>query len=152
MALAAIAMGLLAQLGVHSSYAGHLLPALLVLGVGLGFVFAPAQDFATRGVEPGDAGVASGLVNAAYQVGGSLGLALLSTLAASATSHYLAGQRPDPSLIAHAAVHGYTTGFSWVAGFFAAGALITGLLLHGRAPRPAPKTQGGATLQPTSAT
>jgi EmrB/QacA subfamily drug resistance transporter len=136
MALAAIAMGLLAQLGVHSSYAEHLLPALLVLGVGLGFVFAPAQDFATRGVERGDAGVASGLVNAAYQVGGSLGLALLSTLAATATKHYLAGHRPDPSLIAHAAVHGYTTGFWWVAGFFAAGALITAVLLQNRAPRP----------------
>lgn len=151
MALAAIAMGLLAQLGVHSSYAGHLLPALLLLGVGLGFVFAPAQDFATRGVKPSDAGVASGLVNATYQVGGSLGLALLSTLAATATSHYLAGRQPDPTLIAHAALHGYTTGFWWVAGFFAAGALVTGLLLRGRAPRPASQTQGEATLQPASA-
>ena len=151
MALAAIAMGLLAQLGVQSSYAAHLLPALLVLGVGLGVVFAPAQDFATRGLEPGDTGVASGLVNAVYQVGGSLGLALLSTLAATATRHYLAGHQPGLSLTAHAAVHGYTTGFWWVAGFFAAGALITGLLLHGRAPRPAAQTQGEASLQPASA-
>ena len=61
MALAAIGMGLFAQLGVHSSYAAHLLPALLVLGVGLGFLYAPATDIATRGVDPGDAGVASGL-------------------------------------------------------------------------------------------
>ena len=151
MALAAIAMGMLAQLGVYSSYAGHLLPAMLVLGVGLGLVFAPAQDFATRGVEPGDAGVASGLVNAGYQVGGSLGLALLSTLAATSTRHYLAGHQPGSSVVAHAAVHGYTTGFWWVAGFFAAGALITGLLLHGRAPRPAPQTQREAHLQPASA-
>jgi len=151
MALAAIAMGLLAQLGVHSSYAAHLLPALLVTGVGLGLVFAPAQDFATRGVEPGDAGVASGLVNAAYQVGGSLGLALLSTLAATASTHYLAGKQPTPAVIAHAAVHGYTTGFWWVAGFFAAGALLTGVLMHGRAPRPASQTQAEANLQPASA-
>jgi len=151
MTLAAIAMGMLAQLGVHSSYAAQLLPALLVLGVGLGFVFAPAQDFATRGVAPGDAGVASGLVNAAYQVGGSLGLALLSTLAATATRHYLAGQQPTPSLIAHAAVHGYTTGFWWVAGFFASGAVIAGLLLHGRAPRPAPRTQAEADPRPAGA-
>src|SRR6185312_15225851 len=103
------------------------------------------------GVKPSDAGVASGLVNATYQVGGSLGLALLSTLAATATSHYLAGRQPDPTLIAHAALHGYTTGFWWVAGFFAAGALVTGLLLRGRAPRPASQTQGEATLQPASA-
>jgi EmrB/QacA subfamily drug resistance transporter len=142
MALTAIAMGLLAQLGVHSSYAADLLPALLVAGVGLGLVYAPATDFATRGVKPADAGVASGMVNAANQVGGSLGLALLSTLAATATSHYLAGKQPNPSIIAHAAVHGYTTAFWWAAGFYAAGALITGLLLHGRAPRAVPQTDG----------
>ena len=151
MALSAIAMGLFAQLGVHSSYAAHMLPALLVFGVGLGMVFAPATDFAIRGVEPRDAGVASGLVNVGNQVGGSLGLALLSTLAATATTHYLAGTQPNPSVIAHAALHGYTTGFWWSAGFFAAGALITGLLMHGRAPRPAPRTEAEANLQPASA-
>ena len=148
MALTAIAMGLFAQLGMHSSYAADLLPALLVAGVGLGLVYATATDIATRGVDPGDAGVASGLVNATNQVGGSLGLALLSTLAATATSHYLAARQRVPSVIAHAAVHGYTTGFWWAAGFFAAGALITGLLLHGRAPRHAPRTEKQAELQP----
>ena len=65
-------------------------------------------------------------------------MALLSTLAATATRHYLAGKQPNPSVIADAAVHGYTTGFWWAGGFFAAGALITGLLVHGRAPQPAP--------------
>ena len=151
MALTAIAMALFAQLGVHSSYAADLLPALLIAGVGVGLVYAPATDFATRGVEPGDAGVASGLVNAANQVGGSLGLALLSTLAATATTHYLAGKHPNPSVIAHAAVHGYTTGLWWAAGFFAAGALITGLLMHGPAPAPAPQTQAEANPQPATA-
>ncbi len=151
MTLAAIGMGLFAQLGVHSSYAAHLLPALLVLGVGLGFLYAPATDIATRGVDPGDAGVASGLVNATNQVGGSLGLALLSTLAVTATTHYLAGKHPTPTVLAHAAVHGYTTGFWWAAGFFAAGALITGLLLHGRAPAPSPQTEDQAKLQPAGA-
>ncbi len=151
MALSAIAMGLFAQLGVHSSYAADLLPAQVLVGVGLGLVFASATDFAIRGVEPGDAGVASGLVNATNQVGGSLGLALLGTLAATATGHYLAGKQPNPSVIAHAAVRGYTTGFWWAAGFFAAGALITGLLMHGRARRPAPQTQAEANLQPAGA-
>ena len=151
MALTAIAMGLLAQLGVHSTYTADLLPALVMTGVGVGLVYAPATDFAVRGVKPADAGVASGLVNAMNQVGGSLGLALLSTLAATATTHYLAGKHPNPSLLAHAAVHGYTTGFWWAAAFFAAGALITGLLLHGRAPQPAPHTQADAQLQPAAA-
>ena len=150
MALTAIAMGLLARLGIHSTYTPDLLPALLLAGVGLGLVYAPATDFAIRGVEPADAGVASGLVSANTQVGGSLGLALLSTLAATSTRHYLAGKHPNPSVLAHAAVHGYTTGFWWAAGFFAAGALITGLLLHGRAPRTAPRTETEANLQPAS--
>ena len=97
MALTAIAMGLFAQLGVHSSYAAHLLPALLIAGVGVGLIYAPATDFAVRGVDPGDAGVASGLVNATNQVGGSLGLGLLSTLAVTATRHYLAGSTPTPA-------------------------------------------------------
>jgi EmrB/QacA subfamily drug resistance transporter len=151
MALMAIAMALFAQLGVHSSYAANLLPAEVLTGLGLGLVFSPATDFAIRGVEPGDAGVASGLVNATNQVGGSLGLALLSTVAATATTRYLSGRQPNPSVIAHAAVHGYTTGFWWAAGFFAAGALITGVLMHGPARRPAPQTHGEANPQPAGA-
>ncbi|HUA05822.1 MAG TPA: MFS transporter [Solirubrobacteraceae bacterium] len=151
MALSAIAMGLFAQLGVHSSFAADLLPGQLLFGIGLGMVFAPATDFAIRGVEPNDAGVASGLVSATNQVGGSLGLALLSTLAATATAHYLVGEQPDPAVIARAAVHGYTTGFWWAAGFFAAGMLITGLLMHGRAPRSEPQAAAGAALQPAGA-
>jgi hypothetical protein len=151
MAIAAIAMGLLAQLGVHSDYLGHLLPALILIGVGLGMAFAPATDFAVRGVEPADAGVASGLVNGSNQIGGSLGLALLSTLAATATRHFLAGKHPNPVVIAQAAVHGYTTGFWWAGGFFAAGALITGLLMHGRAPRPESQVAAEAKLQPAGA-
>jgi EmrB/QacA subfamily drug resistance transporter len=151
MALSAIAMGLFAQLGVHSSYAADLLPAQILAGVGLGLIFAPATDFAIRGVESNDAGVASGLVNATNQIGGSLGLALLSTLAATATTRYLADKHPTPGVIAHAAVHGYTTGFWWAAGFFVAGALITGLLIRGRAPQPAPQTQAEGNPQPVGA-
>jgi EmrB/QacA subfamily drug resistance transporter len=151
MVLDAIAMGLFAQLGVHSTYLADLLPGLILGGTGLGLIFAPATDFAIRGVEPDDAGVASGLVNATNQVGGSLGLALLSTLAATATTHYLAGKQPTPTVIAQAAVHSYATGFWWAAGFFAAGALITGLLMRGRAPQPARQTQAQANPQPASA-
>jgi len=150
LALGAIGYGLVAQIGVHSSYDAYILPANLLSGAGIGLVFAVATDFAVRGVEPGDAGVASGLVNASNQVGGSIGLALLSTFAATATTHYLAGKQATASVIAHAAVHGYTTGFWWAAGFFAAGALITGLLMHG-APQPAPQTQAEANPQPAGA-
>ena len=77
-----------------------------------------------------DAGVASAMVNTTQQIGGSLGTALLSTLAASAATTFAAGKAATPDVMASAAVHGYTTAFWWSAGIFAAGALICGLLLR----------------------
>jgi hypothetical protein len=89
---------------------------------------------ATFGVQASDAGVASAMVNTMQQIGGSIGTALLSTLAATAVSSDLAGAagRPDPSLVAHAAVHGYTTAFWWAAGIFAVGAMVCAALLSPR--------------------
>jgi hypothetical protein len=94
------------------------------MGVGLGLVISTALNTATLGVRPADSGVASATVNASQQVGGSLGTALLSTLAASAATSFLSGTRPTPALIAASAVHGYTTAFAWAAAIFAAGALV----------------------------
>jgi hypothetical protein len=89
---------------------------------------------ATFGVQPSDAGVASALVNTMQQVGGSIGTALLSTLAASAVASRLAEApgRPDAAFAAQAAVHGYTTAFWWAAGIFAVGGVICGTLLTHR--------------------
>jgi hypothetical protein len=101
-------------------------------------VFSTAINTATLGVEPADAGVASATVNASQQVGGSLGTALLSTLAASAASSYLVGSRPTAALVAHAAVHGYTTAFAVSAGIFAVGAVLAGLLYAGKEAQSAP--------------
>lgn len=129
MALAAVAMVALAQVGVDSSYAGHVLPALIVFGLGAGLVMAPSMATATLGVDSSDAGVASATVNTSQQVGGSIGTALLSTLATSAVSSFAAGKAPNPQLLAEASVHGYTTAFWWSAAIFAAGSLITALLL-----------------------
>jgi len=141
MVLSAVGLALLAQLGVHSSYATHVLPGLILAGAGLGLVFPPATNIGTSGVNAADAGVASALVNTAPRVGGSIGTALLSTLAASATSSYLTGAHASANLVARAAVHGYTTAFWWSAGIFAAGALITGLLVRGKLREPAPGAQ-----------
>jgi hypothetical protein len=149
MALAAVGLALLAQLGVHSSYATQVLPGLILVGAGLGLVFPPATNVATSGVSAADAGVASALVNTAPQVGGSVGTALLSTMAATATSSYLGGTQASADLVARAAVHGYTTAFWWSAGIFAAGALITGLLVGGKLREPAPRAQPEA--QPLAA-
>ena len=72
---------------------------------------------ATLGVDRRDAGVASAMVNTGQQIGGSIGTALLSTLAASAaTTTVAARDRPAADLLAQAAVHGYTTAFTWSAG------------------------------------
>jgi EmrB/QacA subfamily drug resistance transporter len=138
MALAATAMVLFAQLGVDSSYAGHILPGLVILGIGLGLVFAPAFSAGTLGVLPSDAGVASAMVSTSQQVGGSVGTALLSTLAGSAASSYASVREPSQAVLASAAVHGYTTAFWWAAAIFAGGAIVSGLVFRSGAPATAP--------------
>ncbi len=137
MALGAIGMLMLRGIGLDSSYAGVILPGLVVMGTGLGLVFSTAMNSATLGVEPQDAGVASATVNAAQQVGASLGTALLSTLAASAATSVLAGHRPTPALVAQAAIHGYTTAFTVSAGVFAVAAVVAGLLFSRKEEQPA---------------
>jgi EmrB/QacA subfamily drug resistance transporter len=129
MLIAAGGMMLLTGVGIQSTYAANVLPALLVIGMGIGLVMAPAMNAATLGVESKDAGVASAMVNTMQQVGGSVGTALLSTLAASAASGFMAGKAPRPTVAASAAVHGYTTAFWWSAAIFAIGAVVCGLLL-----------------------
>jgi EmrB/QacA subfamily drug resistance transporter len=129
--LGAIGMIYLTGIGAHSSYWSHVFPALIIMGLGFGLIFAPAISSATLGVEPKDAGVASAMVNTMQQIGGSIGTALLSTLAASATTSYLAGKgRPDAELLAQAAVHGYTTAFYWSAAIFTVAAVVCTALLR----------------------
>jgi hypothetical protein len=120
----------LAQLSPTSGYAGHVLPALLVMGVGMGNIFAPALASATYGVDLADTGVASAMVNTMQQVGGSIGTALLSSIFASSVSSYASSHPRTPQLPALAAVHGYTVGF-WIAGgVFFAGAIIVGVTMR----------------------
>jgi EmrB/QacA subfamily drug resistance transporter len=119
MLLAAVAMALMAQLSLTSTYTANVLPALLIMGFGLGLVFAPAMNNATAGVSADDAGVASATVNTMQQVGGSIGTALLSTLAANAATSYVRGH-----------LNSYTTAFWWSAAIFAVGAVICGALLR----------------------
>jgi len=127
--LAAVALFFLHDVGVHTSYWTHVLPELLVLGVGFGLSLAPSFNVGTLGLTPDDAGVGSATLNTAQQVGGSIGTALLNTLAASAASAYLVGRVVSPATSQAAAVHSYTTAFLWSAGIFAAGALIAAFVL-----------------------
>jgi len=89
LAFATAGMIVLTQLPVHGRYASDLLPGLLPIGLGLGLTFVPITLAGTSEVSPEDAGLASGLLNTAQQVGGSIGLAVLATLAASRTTSLL---------------------------------------------------------------
>ena len=117
------------QVGLHSSYVSHVLPYLIVLGIGSGLSVAPAFSTGTLGLAPQDAGVGSATLNTAQQVGGSIGTALLNTLAASAAASYLVGRTRSPVIIQVASLHGETTAFLWSAVAFAAGAVVAGLVL-----------------------
>ena len=140
MLLASLGMVLLTRIGVDTAYASHVLPSLILIGVGFGLVVAPSFATATLGVPRHDSGVASAMVSTSQQVGGSIGTALLSTLAVSAATDYVATHGPGPM----AAVEGYVTAFWWAAAIFAAGAIVTGALLrsgvkvpaHGGSPEP----------------
>ncbi|WP_428956615.1 DHA2 family efflux MFS transporter permease subunit [Streptomyces sp. cg35] len=139
-ALAAVGMAWLTGIGLDSGFATHVLPQLLIIGAGLGAVMPPAMALATSGIAAEDAGVASATVNTMQQVGGSIGTALLNTLAASAATSYLAGRNPADKLTqAQATIESYTTAFWWSAGFFAAGAVIAFLLYRRGAVRQDPE-------------
>jgi EmrB/QacA subfamily drug resistance transporter len=142
--LAAAGMAWLTRIGPHSGYAGTILGPLCVAGLGLGLMFATSFNTGTFGVAPRDAGVASATVNTGQQLGGSLGTSLLNTIAASATTAYLASHvvgRPSPALVQQSLIHGYTTAFWWVAGIFLGGAIICGSLMR-RGPLRAPAARG----------
>ena len=119
--LAAAGMAVLTQVPVNGTYAGDLLPGLIPMSIGMGLVFVPITLMGTGGVEREDAGLASGLFNTAQQVGGSLGLAILSTVAASRTSDLLSSH--SATVIA-ARVSGYQVAFATAAGMLVLGAVI----------------------------
>ncbi|WP_344999069.1 DHA2 family efflux MFS transporter permease subunit, partial [Tsukamurella soli] len=134
MLVAAGGMVLLTQLTDSSHYASDILPGLLVIGLGIGMSMAPSMQGAISGVSPEDAGVASATVNTMQQVGGSVGTALLSTIASSAATAWASSHARTTApkqLAALAAVHSYTTAFWWAAAIFAIGGLLAGLVIRG---------------------
>lgn len=150
---AATGMLLLTRLEVGTSYAGLILPAQLLLGLGMGTAFMPAMALATHGVQPRDAGVASAMVNTSQQVGGAIGTALLNTVAASATTAYLtahAASATSPQaqrlVRLEAMVEGYTSAVWWAVGILVAAASIALALVNTGRPGSAPRgaVKGGA--------
>ncbi|GEB49478.1 MFS transporter [Streptomyces cacaoi] len=151
--LAAGGMLLLTQLQVDSSYPALILPAELMLGLGLGTAFMPAMSLATLGVRSSDAGVASAMANTSQQVGGAIGTALLNTIAASATTSYVASHMAEATskpaqqmLKLEAMVQGYTSAIWWAVGILLVSAALVTVLVNTRGPGgSAAKTDGAAT-------
>jgi EmrB/QacA subfamily drug resistance transporter len=120
---------LLTQLHADSSYALHLAPAMLLISFGMGQVFVPMSSTALLGVPAHDAGVASAMVNTMQQVGGSLGVAFLNTVATTATAHYALAHRGAAGA---AITHGFTTAFGYSAAIFAVGTVLVAILIRAR--------------------
>jgi hypothetical protein len=140
--LAAVGMALLTGIGTTSSYPGDILPALLLIGLGLGLIFGPGQNAATNGVRPQESGVASAMVNIAQQVGGAIGLAVFSSLGATVVSNYLAvhaAAASTPATILAATLASYHFVFSVAAALFLTGGILTRLLFR-RGPLPVDPT------------
>ena len=149
MTLGAIGMFFLSRITAESSYVTHVLPILPVMGIGFGLIFSTSFNTATSGVARTDAGVASATVNTMQQVGGSIGTALLSTVAAHATTSYIV-DHPGPQGLLDGQVHGYTTAFLVAGGIFVFGAiaifsLIKPHVVPGAAAEPAGKIPSQAT-------
>jgi EmrB/QacA subfamily drug resistance transporter len=129
MFMATAGLILFTQLGVHSGYPSHLLPPMIVISIGMGLVFVPLSSTALIGVDEQDAGVASALVNTTQQVGGSLGTALLNTVAATATASYLTAHKGSTAQAA-SLVHGYTSAFTLSAILLGVGAVAALVLVR----------------------
>jgi EmrB/QacA subfamily drug resistance transporter len=125
------------QVSVGGSYVGDLLPGFLLIGFGIGFAFVPISIAALAGIEPSEAGLASGLINTSQQIGGALGIAALSTIASSRTDDALAGGTALPTAL----VDGFTAAF--VAGTIIAalGVLASLTLIRRRELEAAPEAE-----------
>ncbi|WP_407551551.1 DHA2 family efflux MFS transporter permease subunit [Streptomyces sp. Pv4-95] len=147
--LAAVGLYLLTYLTPEPAFVSHVLPAELLVGLGMGLIFMPVIATATAGVAPQDSGVTSATVNTAQQVGGSIGTALLNTIATSSSAAYIGshlvratqdnGGRLTPALrdtvIKAGVVHGFNVAIGVAAGVMLLAALLAGLMITARAPK-----------------
>ena len=118
------------RLTADSGYVAHVLPAVIVVSIGMGLTFVPMSSTALAGIDGKDAGVSSALVNATQQIGSSLGTALLNTVAAASASAYLAVNAHHAGARLEAPVHGYTTGFTVSAALIFVAAAVTAVMIR----------------------
>lgn len=125
---AAVGLLLMTRITPETSYLSHVLPSLLIMSSGMALVFIPLSTTALHGVGNRDAGVASALINTSQQVGGSLGTALLNTVAATATTSYMAANAGKSPLFG--LTHGFTVAFTVSAALLTVGAVVLGLFIN----------------------
>jgi len=130
--MATAGLFLFSTLDVHSAYVSTVLPAEIIVSLGMGVSFVAMSSTALIGVQPEDAGVASALVNATQQTGGTMGAALINTIATTATASYLVTHGTSPTALAEGAIHGYTSAFTFSA-VVLAGAAVAAFALIRRA-------------------
>jgi EmrB/QacA subfamily drug resistance transporter len=132
MGLAVIGMLLFLRLQPGGDYLTDFLPGVMFASIGMGLTFVPVTLIATSGIPSDDAGLASGLYNTSQQIGGALGLAILATLAVSATTDSLTtlGREPGPADQAQALVDGFHVAYVGSAAFIAAAALLLSILIR----------------------
>jgi EmrB/QacA subfamily drug resistance transporter len=131
--VSAAALALLTQLPADGHYFPNVFPALILGGIGLAASFVPVTIAGLAGVDRANAGVASGLINTSRQIGGAVGLAAVSTIAASSTSHYAKSHTAAAGTGARAALtHGYVTAFVVLTALALVGALIAGVFVESR--------------------
>jgi len=137
MVIASAGMVYLTHLDAQSTYVADVLAPLMILGFGMGSIMPASMQTATFGVERSFAGVASAMVNTSQQVGGSIGTALLNTLAATAATDYIAAHTPPTeTVLSDAAIHSYAVAYWWGAGLFAVGAVLAATLFRRRSDGP----------------
>jgi len=122
--VSAVSLALLTRLPVHGHYFWDLFPAFVLGGAGLGLSFVPVTIASLAGVERADAGVASGLINTSRQIGGAIGLAGVSTIAATSTSGFVRAHATVAASSAVALDHGFQTALYALTGLLVAGAVI----------------------------
>ncbi len=127
---AALGAVLLSHLSMTSTYTANLLPALILIGLSLGCVFVPSFNAATIGLAPRDASVASAIINTSQQVGGSLGVALLSTVGANQAKDWIAHHGADPMNLLQAQVVGSTAAARWAAVILLLAAVLVAVLVN----------------------
>jgi MFS family permease len=133
--LSAVSVALLTRLPVDGRYFWDLFPAFVLGGAGMGLSFVPVTIASLTGVERAEAGVASGLINTSRQIGGAIGLAAVSAIAAASTNAYVRAHSAVTASSGAALDHGYQTALYALTGLLLLGAMIAGVLV-----KPAPRS------------